>query len=81
MHIYRGADKSLARPERKQTTTIKLTFASHSKKKEFRGLSVQTGLRGSNGLCVGQKMAKFKLFFQSVRAKDLSEHLCNKIHK
>ena len=32
---YRGADKSLARPGRKQTTATKLlTFASHSKKKK-----------------------------------------------
>jgi len=28
-------------------------------------LSVQLGLRGSNDLCVGRKMATFQLFFQS----------------
>ena len=31
---YRGDDKSLARPGRKQATGTKLTFASHSKKKK-----------------------------------------------
>ena len=35
-------------------------------------LSVQPGLRGSNHLRVGRKMTTFQLFFQSVRAKDLS---------
>ena len=60
---YRGADKSIAQPGRKQATAIKLlTFASHSKKK-FRRLSVQPGLRGSNDLRVGRKMANFQLFF------------------
>jgi len=39
--------------------------------KEFRQLSVQPGLRGSNDLRVGRKMATSKLFFQSRRAKDL----------
>ena len=39
----------------------------------FRRLSVQPGLRGSNDLRVGRKMAVFQLFFfQSGRAKDLS---------
>jgi len=77
MHIYRGADKSLARPGRKQATAIKLLQATQ---KKFRRLSVQPRLRGRNGLCVGRKMATFQLFFQSVRAKELSETLYNKIH-
>jgi len=34
-------------------------------KKKLRMLSVQPGLRGSNDLCVGPKMAIFHLFFQS----------------
>ena len=34
-------------------------------KKKFRRLSVQPGLRGSNDLRVGRKMATFQLFFQS----------------
>jgi len=40
--------------------------------KQFRRLSVQPGLRGSNDLRAGRKMATFQLFFQSGRAKDLS---------
>jgi len=38
-------------------------------------LSVQPGLRGSSDFCVGRKMANFKLFLQSGRAKDLSAPL------
>ena len=38
-------------------------------------MSVQPGLRGSNDLRVGRKMAAFQLFFQSGRAKDLSAPL------
>jgi len=38
-------------------------------------LSVQPGLRGSNDLRVGRKMANFQLFFQSGWAKDLSASL------
>jgi len=34
-------------------------------KKKFRRLSIQPGLRGSNELRVGRKMATFQLFFQS----------------
>jgi len=49
--VYRGADKSSARPGRIKATETKLTFASHSKK--FRRLSVQPGLCGSNELHVG----------------------------
>ena len=37
--------------------------------------SVQPGLRSSNDLRVGRKMATFQLFFQSSRAKDLSAAL------
>jgi len=36
-----------------------------SLKKNFRKLSVKPGLRGSNDLRVGRKMATFQLFFQS----------------
>ena len=82
-HTRVGADKSLARPGRKQATATKLgiysTYPPRSSihflarrsnfckplKKNFRKLSVQTGLLGNNGLCVGQKMATFQLFFQS----------------
>ena len=73
--MYRDADKSVARPGRKQATATKLlTFASHLKKK-IRKLSVQPGIRGSNDLRIGRKMATFQLFFQSGRAKDLSASL------
>jgi len=79
-HVRGGADKSLARPGRKQATATKLgiystysprssihflarcpKFASHPKK--FRSLSFQLGLRGSNDLRAGRKMATFQLFF------------------
>ena len=59
-----GADKSLARPGRKQATfDQRLTSVSHSKKKKFRRLSVQPGLRSSHDPRVGRKMATFQLFF------------------
>jgi len=43
--------------------TVAVTFASHSKKIGI--LSFQPGLRGSNDLNVGRKMATFQLCFQS----------------
>jgi len=75
--VYWGADKSLARPGRESYSDQ--TFASHSKT-TFRRLSVQPGLRGSNDLRVGRKMATFKLFFQSGRAKDLSASCIYVVH-
>ena len=66
---YRGADKSLARPRRKQATVIKLlTFTSHSKK--IQKVVRPTRSHGSNNLHVGRKMATFPLSFQSGQAKD-----------
>ena len=60
-NTYRCADKSLARPGRKQATAIKLlSFASHSKK--FRRMSVQPGLRGSNDFRVRRKTTNFQFF-------------------
>ena len=50
--FYQGADKSLARPGRKQATATKL----------FRRLSIQPGLRGSSDLRVRCKMATFNCF-------------------
>ena len=79
--IRGGADKSLARPGRKQATATKLgiysTYSPRSSvhflarcynfrmplKKQFRRLSVQPGLRGSNDLRVGRRVANFQLFF------------------
>jgi len=80
-YIREGADKSLARPGRKQATVTKLgiysTYSPRSSipflarcsnfckplKNKFRRLSVQPGLRGSNDLRVGRKVATFQLFF------------------
>ena len=72
---YQVADKSLARPGRKQATETKFQVLQNTKKKKIRNLSVQPGLRGKNDLCVGRKMATFQSFFQSGRAKDLSANL------
>ena len=73
--IYRGANKSLARPGRKHATATELQILQATQK-QFRRLSVQPGLRGSNDLRVGRKMANFQLFFfQSCWAKDLSAPL------
>jgi len=66
---YRGGDKSLARPGRKQATAAKI-YLLQATEKQFRRLSVQQGIRGSNDICVGRKTATFQLFFQSGRAKD-----------
>jgi len=79
--IRGGADKSFARPRRKQATATKLgIYSTYSPRssihflarcsfckslKKIRRLSVQPGLRGSNDLRVGRKMANFQLFFQS----------------
>ena len=71
---YRGADKSLTRPGRRQATVTKLLLLQATQKK-FRRLSIQPGLRGSIDLRVGRKMAAFQLFFRSGRAKDLSAPL------
>jgi len=60
--IYRVADKSLAPPGRKQATATKLYLLQVTQKQLSR-LSVQPGLRGSNDLRVGRKMANFQLFF------------------
>ena len=73
LSLYGGADKSLARPGRKQATATKLELLQATQK-QFRKLSVQSGLRGSNDR-VRRKMAIFQLFFQSGRAKDLSAPL------
>ena len=40
-------------------------FCKPLKKKKNRSLSVQPGLRGSNDLCVGRKMATSQISFQS----------------
>ena len=75
---YRGADNSLARPGRKQATATKLQLLQATQKQLIK-LSFQPGLRGSNDLRVGLKIATFHSFFQSGRAKDLSTP-CIKLH-
>jgi len=52
-HLYRGADKSLARPGRKQATATKLLQVTQ-KNSEI--------LRDSNDLRVGRTMATIQLF-------------------
>jgi len=64
MTNYRGADKSLARPRRKKATATELQLLQATQK-QFRKFSVHPGLRGSNDLLVGQKMATYQLFFHS----------------
>ena len=69
---YWGVDKSLAPPGRKQATATKLQILQATQKIQ-KFFSVQPGLRASNDLRVGRKVANFQLFFfQSSRAKDLS---------
>ena len=74
--MYRGDRKSLARQGRKQATATKLQLLQATQKK-FRRLSVQPCLRGSHDLRVGRRTAKFELFFQLFRAKNLSAPLYN----
>ena len=86
LYVRGDADKSLARPGRKQATATKpgicSTYSQRSSMhflarcsnlykplKKFRRLSVQPGLRFSNDLRVGRKMATFQLFF-SVQGTD-----------
>ena len=74
--LYRGADKSLDRPGRKQATATKLQLLQATQK-QFRRLPVQTGLRGSNDLRVRQKWRTFNCFFQSGWDNELSAPLYN----
>ena len=79
MYVRGGADKSFARPGRKQATATKLgnqhspheaqftsalTFASHSKKVQ-KVVRPTRSPRQQNDLRVGRKMATLQLFFQS----------------
>ena len=73
--FYRGADKSLARPGKKQATATKLWLFQDTQK-IFRKLSVQPGIRGSNDLRVRRKMATFQLFFFSRVGLRIYQHPC-----
>jgi len=63
---YQGVDKSLAWSGKKEATATKLQLLQATQK-QIRRLSVQPGLRGSNDLRFGRKMATFQLFFFSSR--------------
>ena len=77
LHFYRGADKSLARPGRKQATATKLSnFLQATQKKKIRRLSIQPGLLGSNDLRVGRKMAIYQLFSISRFGLRTYQHPC-----
>ena len=56
----RGADETLARLGRKQATATKVLQTTQ---KQFRRLSVQPGLRGSNDPRFGRKMADQSIVF------------------
>jgi len=75
-NFYRVAEKSLARPGRKQGTATKLYLLQNTQKKKIRSLSVQPGLRGSNDLRIGRKMATFKFFFSRIGLRTY-QHPCN----
>jgi hypothetical protein len=62
---YQGADKSLARPGRKQATATKLWLLQTTQKK-LRRSSFQPGLRRNNDFRVGRIVANFQLFFSRV---------------
>jgi len=73
--IYGDADKSLDLPGRKQATANKL-YLLQATQKQFRRLSVQPGLRGSNDLRVEAKMTTFQLFFSRIGLRTYQHH-CN----
>ena len=68
-YVRGGADKSLAQLGRKQATATKLRiYSAYSPWSSIHFLALccnQPGLRGSNDLCVGWRMANFQLFFRS----------------
>jgi len=75
VNITWGADKSLARPGRKQATATQLLLLQATQKK-FGRLSIQPGLRGSSDLRFGRKMMTFQLFFPSRVGLRTYQHTC-----
>jgi len=73
--LYRGADKSLDRPGRKQATATKLQLLQATQK-QFGRLSVQPGLHGSDDLRVGRKWRPFNCFFFSQVGLKTYQHPC-----
>ena len=61
--MYRGADKSLARPGSETSYSDQTLNFLQAAQKKFGRLSVQPGLRGSDDLRVGRKLANFQLLF------------------
>ena len=70
--IYRGAEKSLARPGRKPATATELLQATQ---KQFRRLSVPLGLRGSNDSASDEKWRPFNYFFSRLGIRTY-QHPC-----
>ena len=67
--IHDQEEKKLQRPNS--------NYCKPLKKKKFRRLSIPPGLRGSNDLRVGRKMAIFQLFFFSRVGLRTYQHPCN----
>jgi len=67
---YRGADKSLARPGRKQATATKLlTFASHAKKKNSEGCPSNQVSAAAMTSALEEKWRPFNGFFSPFRLR------------
>ena len=72
--MYRGADKSLARPRRKQATATILLQATQKNSEDCPSDQVSAAAM----TCASdEKWRPFNSFFQSGRAKDLSAPLYN----
>ena len=77
--IYRGADKSLARPGRKQATaTNLLTFASHSKKKNSEGCPSNKVNAAAMTSASDEKWRPFNCFFSRAGLRTY-QHPCIKV--
>ena len=76
--LHRGADKSVARPGRKQTTATKLYILQATKKK-IQNVVRPTRSPRQQWPPRRTKMATFQLFLQSGWAKDLSAPLYREI--
>ena len=77
MDSYRGADKSLARPGRKQATTTKLELLQATQKKK-KNSEICPSNQVSAAATTSESEEKWWpliCFFQSGRAKDLSAAL------
>ena len=72
---YRGANKSLARPGRKQATATKLWLSQATQKKNQKFVRPTRSLGGNNNLGVGRKMSTFQLFLSRVGLRTY-QHSC-----